>query len=153
MKTTKQLLKDKKGFNFSSAFYALISISIIVVAIGVWVGEWSADYDSGLNYDLSEYNKLDNLSTEAQSQQQGVVIKSSAQDDSFEGTSIRGVFGILNNIYEPFRLLFGEGGMLDSLTDRFGIPNYIRQGFVTIIVMAITFSLVIIFFRLPRRKV
>lgn len=148
-----KIMRDKKGFNFSSAFYALIAISAIVIALGVWVGEWSPDYGAGLNYDLSEYNALDNLSTEASSQQSGITIKSSAQDDSFEGTSIRGVFGILNNIYEPFRVLFGEGGMLDSLTDRFGVPNYIRQTFVTVIVMAITFSLVIIFFRLPRSKV
>lgn len=147
------ILKNKKGFNFSSAFYALLSVSVIVIALGIWVSKWSGDYNSGLNYDLTEYNVLDDLSVESQSQREGLTIKSSSQDDSFEGTSIRGVFGILNNIYEPFRILFGEGGMLDSLTDRFGVPNYIRQLFVTVIIMAITFSLVIIFFRLPRSKV
>lgn len=148
-----KMIKDKGGFNFSSAFYALLSISVITIALGIWVSDWSEDYGAGLNYDLTEYDALGDLSTEAQDQREGIVIKSSAQDDSFEGTSIRGVFGVLNNIYEPFRVLFGEGGMLDSLTDRFGLPNYIRQLFVTAIVMAITFSLVIVFFRLPRSKV
>jgi len=150
----KKIIKNKKAVAISSAFYALISISIVIIAIGVWTNEWNQDYSSGLTYDLGEdYNKLDRISSEAGGQKGNLTIRSSIQEDNFEGTSIKGVFGILNNIYAPFRIVFGDGGMIDSLTDRFGLPDYIRQGFITIIIMAFTYALIKIFFRLPDRRI
>ena len=146
---------NKKGLEFKLAFFALIALSMVVVATGMWISEWNTSYGSGLTNDLSNFNKLDDLSSEAQSQREAISIKSARSGDStnFEGTAIRGVFGMLNNIYESFRLVFGEGGMIDSVTDRFGIPDFIRQGVVTMMIMAITFALAAIFFRLPRRSV
>lgn len=145
-------LKDKRGLEFKSAFFAIIAFSMIIVATGVIIAEWSDSYNSGLSYDLGTYDRLDDVSTTSSDQQDKVNIKSTNTGENFEDTSIRGVFGILNNIYEPFRIVFGEGGMIDSITDRFGIPNYIRQGIVTLMIISITFTLVAIFFRLPRRS-
>lgn len=143
---------DKKGLVFKNAFFALIALSLVVVATGSWINEWSGDYDSELNYDLSEYNKLDDLSSEAQSQREAISIKSASSDDSinFEGTAIRGVFGMLNNIYQAFRLVFGNGGMIDSIGERFYVPDYIPLGIITMMIITITFTLAAIFFRLPR---
>ncbi len=141
---------NKKGLEFKSAFFALIALGLVITAVGVIVNGWNQDYNSGLVYDLDEFNQMDSVSSEADSQQQGVNIKSANSGIDFEGTSIRGVFGILNNIYAPFRIVFGDNGMLDSLTERFGMPDYIRQGIVTMMVIAITFTLVAIFFRLSR---
>ena len=141
---------NKKGLQFKSAFFAVILVSMAFIAVGVWVSDWNTQYSSGLTYDLDEYSKLEETSEQASSQQGNVSIKSSfAADTDFEGTSIRGVFGVLNNIYAPFRVVFGDGGMLDSVTERWGLPDYIRQGFVTMMIIAITFALVAIFFRLP----
>ena len=141
---------NKKGLQFKSAFFSIIAVSLIIIAVGIVVGDWNTTYDSGLTYDLNDLNKLDEVSTEAQTQKEGVTVKSSNTGEQFEDTSIRGVFGILNNIYEPFRVVFGDNGMLDSVTEKFGLPDYIRQAIVTMIIMAITFALVAIFFRLTR---
>lgn len=141
---------NKKGLEFKSAFFALAAVSVVIIALGVIVGQWNADYDSGLTYDLGNYNKLDSVSSEAGSQQGDVNVKSANTGEQFEDTSIRGVWGILNNIYSPFRVVFGDGGMLDSVTERFGMPDYVRQFLVTIMIISITFTLVAIFFRLNR---
>jgi len=147
-----ELKNDKRGLEFKLAFFALVSTSMVIMAIGVILDDWNDKYDSGLTYDLdTDYNKLDDVSTTAESQRGNISVKSSAQDVAdFEGTSIRAAFGILNTIYAPFDAVFGNGGMLDSATERFGIPNYIRQGLVTMIFFAFTFALIAIFF--SRRK-
>ena len=112
--------------------------------------EKKSNWYAGLSYDLDSFNQVDSVSSTASSQQEGVNIKAANSGIDFEGTAIRGVFGILNNIYAPFRIVFGDNGMLDSLTERFGMPDYIRQGIVVMMIMAITFTLVAIFFRLSR---
>ena len=144
------IIKNKKGLIFRNAFFALIAVSLIITAVGVIINSWNTTYDSGLLYDLDEYDKLDDLSAEAGQQQSDINVKSTNTGEDFEGTSIRGVFGILNNIYRPFRIVFGDQGMLDSITERFGIPNYIRIALVTFMVMGITFALVAVLFRLSR---
>ena len=143
---------NKKGLEFKLAFFALIAISMAIIATGSWINNWDSEYNSNVTYDLGEYDTTNSIQNETVSQQQKVQIKSTSTGERFEDTSIRGVFGILNNIYEPFRLVFGDGGMLDSLTERFGAPDYIRQGLVSMMIVAITFALVAIFFRLPRRS-
>lgn len=143
---------NKKGLEFKLALFAILVASVCIIAVIDWMTEWNTDYDSGLSQDLGEYNKLAEMSSEAKTQQDGVVIKSADTGTDFEGTSIRGVFGILNNIYRPFRIVFGDDGMIDSLTERFGLPDYIRQFLVTMMVISITFTLIAIFFRLSRRS-
>lgn len=147
-----KLIKNKKGLVFRDAFFAVIIASVAIIAIGIWVNDWNIQYGSGLTYDLGDYDELDSMSGEAQSQKGNVSVKTSFDTGDFEGTSLRGVFGVLNNIYTPFRVVFGEGGMIDSVTERWGLPNYIRQMLVTLIIISITFALVAIFFRKPGGK-
>src|SRR4030042_3023123 len=143
---------DKKGLVFKNAFFALIIFSALIIAVGTWIGGWNVDYNSNFNSDLEEYNNLNTLSSEAQSQKEVIGIKSAKTDTSldFEGTSIRGVFGMLSNIFTPFKLVFGQGGMIDSISKRFNLPDYIGKTLVALMIMAITFTLAAIFFRLPR---
>lgn len=143
---------NKKGLEFKLAFFALIVASMLFIAIGTWINDWNEDYGTNLLNDLDEYNKLSDVSGEVEGQQDKIVVKSVGEDTDFESTSIRGVFGVLNNIYAPFRVLFGDNGMLDSITERIGLPDYVRQGLVLMMIVAITFALVAIFFRLPRRS-
>ena len=145
-----KLLKNKKGLQLKSAFFAIIAIALVITSIGLWINEWNTTYSSGLVYDLDEYSELDEISGVAGSQQSDVAVKSTNTGEDFEGTSIRGVYGILTNIYAPFRIVFGDNGMLDNLTERFGFPDYVRQGLVTMMIIAITFTLVAILFRLGR---
>jgi len=150
----KQMIKDKRGLELKKAFFSLVAISMVIIAIGVIIGDWNSHYDSGLTYDLeSDYNKMSGISGEAEAQRGNISASSASSPESgdFEGTSIRAVFGILNTIYTPFKVVFGNNGMLDAVTERFGLPDYIRQGFVSIMVFAVTFALITIFF--GRRKI
>ena len=137
-----------------NALFSIVAMSMMIIAIGVIIGDWNNQYDSGLTYDLeSDYNKLSSISGTAEEQEGRITVSSASSSESgdFEGTSIRAAFGILNTIYTPFQVVFGNGGMLDAVTERFGIPDYIRQGFVTIMVFGLTFALIMIFF--GRRKI
>jgi len=146
----KKINQDKRGLVFKNAFFAILIVSVSFVALGVWIDEWNTDYSSSITLDFDDYNKLDEVSNEAIGQEGNISVKSSFNKaDDFEGTSLRGVFAVLNDLYRPFRVIFGEGGMLDSLTDRWGMPDYIRQTLVTMMIIAITFAIIAIFFRKP----
>jgi len=150
----RNIITDRRGLEFRSAFFALIAMSTVIIAAGVIVGNWSADYNSGVTYGLGEYNNLNEIAGTAEDQRGDISVKSpTPRDTDFEGTSLRGVFGLLNNIYSSFNLVFGDNGMIDSVTSRFGIPNYLSIALITIMVMAITFALIAIFFKLNRRAV
>ena len=129
------------------ALYALVAVSVIVIAGGAMINNWNTSYSSGLTYDLGDYNKLDDASQTAETQRGNISGKSSTQDDSnFEGTTLRAVFGIVNTIFTPFKVVFGNDGMLVSLTNRWNMPDYIRQALVTIMIFALTFAIITIFF-------
>lgn len=146
-----KILKNKRGVQFKAALFALVAVSMAIYAVGVWISDWNTQYDSGLTYDLGEYQKLDELSSYASSSKGNISVRSSFDTGSsdFEGTSLRGAFGIINNIFTPFNIVLGSGGLIDSIEDRFGIPNYITIGIVTLMVLSIIFALVALFFRKP----
>lgn len=148
----RKLQKDKRGLQFKAALFGLIAMSMVIYAVGVWVGSWNTEYNSGLTYDLGDYEKLDELSSYSSSTKGNVSVKSSFDttgSGDFEGTSLRGAFGVINNIFTPFNIVLGEGGLIDSIEDRFGIPDYITIGFLTMMTIAIIFSLIALFFRKP----
>ncbi len=145
-----RLIQDKRGFEFKKGLFALIIISMVIYGIGIWVGEWNTKYDSGLTYDLYDYDKLDTLSEYATSTQGDLAAKSSFDTTSggdFEGTSLRGAFSVVNNIFTPFNVIFGEGGMIDSIEDRWNIPRYILVGFISMMILSIIFAIIALFFR------
>jgi len=145
-----KLITDKRGLEFKKAFFAIIVVGMAIYGIGVWIGDWNSTYDSGLTYDLGDYNKLDEMSSYATSTKENISVKSSFELSNFgdfEGTSIRGSFGILNTIFTPFSVVFGDGGLIDSIANRWNIPNYIIIGLVSMMVLAIIFSIIALFFR------
>lgn len=150
----KKLIKNKKGLEFKSLFFSIVALSVVIIAVGVWVDDWNTIYDSGLSAGdvdtFGEYDYLDKMSGEASRTEGNISVKSSTQGEDFEGTTLRAVYGFLNNVFKPIRVIFGNNGMIDSVTDRFGIPDYWRQAGVTFIVFAIFFSLIAVLFRLTR---
>jgi len=144
------LIKDKKGFELKSAFFAIILISMTIIALQVWTEEWAIDYDSGIEYDLGGYNSLDSMTNQASKQEGNISGTDPGTSGDFEGTALRSVFGIINNIYTPFRVVFGRDGWISSITQRLGLPDYIWQGIVTMMIMAVTMTLIAILFRLSR---
>lgn len=140
---------NKKGLQIQSGLFAIVAVSMMVIAAGVIIADWNIIYDSGLTYDLgTDYSKLSEVSGTAESQRGSMSTGdiSVSESGDFTGTSIRAAFGVLNTIYTSFNVVFGNNGMLDSITERFGLPDYIRQGIVTLMILAITFALIMIFF-------
>jgi len=133
-----------------SAFFALIVVGIVVTAVGVIINGWNETYNSGLVSDLGDYDQMSSVSAEAGTQQGKLSPNDPDPGTDAESSTFRGVYGVISNIYAPFRVVFGNNGMIDSVTERFGLPDYLRQGIVTMIVIAFTFTLVAIIFRLAR---
>jgi hypothetical protein len=139
---------NKRGLQIKTSLFAIVSFSIIIIAIGVIGSEWSNNYGSGLNYDLSEYQALNELSEESQLQR-GKITPNDPEPGSgdFEGKIFRGGYGILGSIFQPFNSVFN---MLESIEDRFGLPSYIVEGILTMIFFGIIFALISVIFRLSR---
>ena len=145
-----RLHMNKKGLRLKNAFFAIVAVSMVIAAVGIIVGEWNVAYDTDLANDLGEFNTLQNISAEANRQQGRISPNDPDPGTNFEANTFRGVYGIISDIYRPFRIVFGDSGLLDSVTERFGLPDYVRQGLVTMFIFAFTFSIVAIVFRLGR---
>ena len=147
------ILKNKKGMEFKSAFFAIVAFGLMITAIGVIIGDWNNTYQSGLTYDLQEYDQTGKMASEIQGQKEAISPTSpDTTTGDFQGSILKGVFGVIADMYRPFGIVFGDGGMLDSITERFGIPNYVRQALVVMMIAAITFTLIAILFGMPRRS-
>ena len=149
---------NKKGVELKSAFFAMVAISMFIIASSVIIQEWDENdagviYDSGLGsqIDLQEdYDSLEEFSNEAEGQRTAV----SPQDPDpttadIEGRLLRSVFGIITNIFKPLNIAFS---MISSISERFGIPNYVIIGLTSIMFFGLIWTIVAIIFRLPFRS-
>lgn len=135
---------------FKSAFFAVIVAGIVIAAVGVSVDSWNTKYQSGLTYDLASYDKVNDVSSYTGNYSKKISPNTPDQGSDAEASTYRGVYGIISNIFSPFRAVFGEGGMVDAVSERFGLPDYFRQGIIAMMIGAITFTLIAIIFRLTR---
>ena len=142
------MIKNKKGLVLKNAFFAVIIMSVFIIAIGTIIGTWSEQYDSGLTYDLSEYQDLDSFSDEAQVQQ-GKITPEDVDPGTgdFEGKLFRGGYGILGRVFLPFTSIWN---MMESVETRFSLPSYLSEAILTMAFFALIFSIVAIIFRLSR---
>jgi len=136
---------------FKSMFFMIIVFGMIIVAVGVIINERGLEYGSTVTSDLGEdFYKLSEVSTTAEEQSGNINPTSGEASSDYEAETFRGGYGIITSIFSPLRVVFGEGGMIDAITDRYGIPDYIRQGLVAMVIFAIIFAIVAIIFRLGR---
>lgn len=135
-----------------SAFFAIIALSVIMIASGIIINDWSIAYNSGITSDLDNFNKLNEISKTAGVQQGNINPQSGEASSDFETETFRGAYGIITNIFAPLRIIFGNNGMIDSITERFGLPDYIRQAIVTMIIFSLIFTIIAIVFRLGRTE-
>lgn len=141
-------INTKKGFEFKSAFFAIVVASMIIIAVGSIFGNWESQYDSGINYDLDEFDQLEGIRDEAQFQKSQVTPQdANAGIADFEGRLFRGGYGILGRIFTPFRLVFN---MIESIENRFSLPSYIAEGVTTMLFFAIITGIIAVLFRLNR---
>jgi len=139
---------NKKGVQIKSALFAVVIISMAIIAIGVWGQGWSDNYGSGITYDLDEYQDLRSLSGEAE-EERGKITPTDPDPGAgdFEGKIFRGGYGILGSLFSPFTSFFN---MIESLEDRFGLPSYIAEGILTLMFFALISAIITVIFRLGR---
>jgi len=141
-------MKNKKGLILKNAFFAVIIVSVFILAAGQIVGTWSKQYNSGLTYDLNEYQDLGSFSKEAQVQQ-GKITPEDVDPGTgdFEGKLLRGTYGILGRIFLPFTSIWN---MMEAVEARFSLPSYLSEAILSMAFFALIFSVVAIIFRLSR---
>jgi len=145
-----KLKMNKKAMQFKNAFFSLIIVSMAVIAIGVIISSWSGQYNSDISSDFGVFDVSDTLSNQTLEHKGKLGSGDPDPGEDSETSTYRGVYGIMANIYTTFNLAFGEEGMIDTITKRYGLPDYIRQGIVTFIMAGIAFSLIAVVFRLTR---
>ncbi len=135
---------------FKKLMFAIIAVSMMVIAVGVIVDSWGDYYGSGVTSDLEELNVLDEISSTAESQKGTISPQSGEASSDFETGMFRGGYGIITSIFSPLRVVFGEDGMIDQVVERFGLPDYVYNGWVAFFIFAIIFTIIAIIFRLGR---
>lgn len=139
---------NKKGVQIKAAFFAIVAVSLVVLAVGTNIGEWSVPYSSNLTYDLNEYSDLRGFSDEAQNQRnQTTPTDADPGTGDLEGKLLRGGYGIIGNVFRSFKVVFA---MFDSIEKRFGLPSYLIEGLLTLMTFSLVFAIATVLFRLGR---
>lgn len=134
---------------FKKMIFAIIIFSMIVTASGVIVTQWALYYHSGIASDLGLYNKQQQMADLAQSQKGKINPQSGEASTDYEQVTYKGGWGIISSIHTSFDPVIGDNGLINQLSQRFGIPNYIQMGIVSMIVIAIIFAIIALIFRKP----
>lgn len=141
---------NKKGLEFKSFFFSIIAVSMLLTALGTYIIYTNSTYNADIDYDFSGFQKLDELSANAQAQQASISPDNANPGTDFESTTFTGAFGVVKGMYNSFSLVFGSGGLIDAAGEKLGLPDYIKVGIITMILIAITMAIVAIVFRLSR---
>jgi len=135
---------------FKSAFFAIVVVGILITAVTVVINGWGVGYGSDVTSDLMEYDKSSDLEQYTGDYQGRITPTSPETSSDVETQTYRGVYGIISNPFSPLRLVFGSGGMIDSISQRFHIPSYIWRSIVSLMIISIIFTIVAIIFRINR---
>jgi len=143
---------NKKGFAFKNGMFALVAVSILVVAFATIVSEQSSYYNTNATTSVEQYNRLSSISNTSGTYRSQLTPEDAEPGSDAEASTFRGVYGIMAGMFGVFDVLLGSDGMLNSLVVQFGLPDYIRQGIITFVLIAIAMSLAAVIFRLARRE-
>lgn len=136
---------------FKNTAWAIILFSLVIISVGVIISERATEYGSSISSDLdSDFNKLESISTSTESMYGNINPQSGEASSDPEAGIFKGGYGIISSIGEPFRVVFGEDGIIQSASERWGIPNYLIQGFVAMFMLGIIFGIIAVVFRLGR---
>lgn len=135
---------------FKPMIWSVIIFSMVIVAVGIMINDTAPNYGSTLTSDLGSYDKLDEISSSTETQQGSINPQSGEASSDYEAETFRGGYGIITNIFSPLRVVFGENGIFQSASERFGVPRYILIGLTTMFSVTIIFSIVAIVFKLSR---
>jgi len=135
---------------FKKVLFSIIIVSMVMVSVGLIINGWRV-YNPAISNDLTgEFNELDTMAGYSESYKGNINPQSGEASSDYEAETFRGGYGIITNIFPALRTVYGSGGMLDKIAERFSIPVYIIQGIVAMFIFAIVFGIVAIVFRLGR---
>lgn len=143
---------NKKGLQLKNTFFAIIVVSMVIIAVGVVVGDWASVYHSGLSYDLGEYEDLNGVSAEANSQQSRITPDDPdpGAGSDFEGKMLRGGYGVIGRIFSPFTSVWN---MFESVEKRFGLPSYVAEGVIALMTFALITTIIALLLRQLRSNI
>jgi hypothetical protein len=138
---------NKKGLQFRNAFFSIIIIGMVVYAITAILGGWNEHYDAGLSVDLSSFNKGSEVSATVEGYEGKVSPEDPNTNTDFQSNTLQAVYGIITNLVAPFRVVFGQDGMLDSIASMANIPDAYITPIMTMMILSIVFAIVAIIFK------
>lgn len=145
---------NKRGFEFKAFFFAIIALGMLIVASGVQLASWNTAYSSNLTVDLDEFNQMSTITSQVESQQGSLSIDDSDPTSDAEANTYRGAFAVVANLPASVKLVYS---MIFSATKKLGFSesssNYVAQGIITMIAIAVVFAIIAIIFRVPRSNI
>jgi len=136
---------------FKVFLVSVILFSMLIIASGTTISLWAIKYNPTITDDYSkDFSKLGEISDTAESQKGRINPQSGEASSDFETETFRGGYGILTNIFAPFRVVYGSGGIIDSAVTRWGLPSWLWEALISILTLSITFGIIAIIFRLAR---
>ena len=147
-----KLKMNKKGLELKSGIFALIAFSFMMFAAGTITSEWNTIYGSNSNANTGDLDRLENVSSLTSDWRGQITPNDVESGDDAEASTFRGVYGVLVGSFRSFDIVLGSDGIIDSLFERYALPNYLKRMLITLVLVGITFALTAIIFRLARRS-
>lgn len=141
---------NKKGLEFKAGFFAIIAISMAVLAYATIIDQQAIKYGTSAVSEVGGYDKLSEVAGTARGYENSTTPEDPEPGEDAETGTFRGVYGIITGLYSAFNLVTGDDGMIDSAVTQFGLRPYVYKGIITFMFIAIAFSLVAIIFRLAK---
>ena len=140
-------LWNKKGLQFRNAFFAVLILGIVVTAVGIIISNWNSHYNSGITYNLGQFDQSDSVSSTVEGYESTISPKTPDVGNDYQSNTLQATYGVITNLISPFAIVFGQNGMLDSAAQIVGIPDYIIKPIITMMILAIVFAIIAIVFR------
>lgn len=137
---------NKKGLQLNALFTAIVLASMVIIAVGVIIGDMNEQYGSGVDYDLeTDFNKL-NETVGHSDNLRGLITNEDigTQSGDTESNLFLGGYNSILQVLNPFDDI---NNMLESLEKRFGLPDYVGQGLLALLILGIVFAIIAIIFR------
>ncbi len=138
---------NNKGLQFRNAFFAIIILGVVVTSMGIIIATWSDYYGSGISWNLGDFDQSGSVYSTAGTYINSTNPKTSEIGTDYQSNIYQSAYGIITNLISPFAMVFGQNGMLYSISTMFGIPNYIIIAIVSMMIIALVFAFIAIIFK------
>ena len=138
---------NKKGLQFRNAFFAIIILGVVVTSIGIIIANWNSYYNSGINWDLGSFDQSSAVYSQTGTYINSTTSKDPTVGEDYQSNIYKAAYGIITNLVSPFAMVFGQNGMLYSISTMFGVPSYIIAAIISMMIIALVFAFISIIFK------